>query len=270
MMSDSGSEQIAPLQSSSHSLAVPRRRAFFRVLPVLDLMGGRIVRGVAGRRHAYQPIVSRLTASSQPLDVARAFREQFGLEELYLADLDAIAGGPVAHCVYDELQQHGFRLWADAGLRTAADANGLERVERLIAGLETLATPEELQRLCQRFGERIVFSLDLREGATLGNRADWGTNAEDVVHRAVSVGVRSMIVLDLARVGVGNGPGTESLIAQIATLHPDLEVLAGGGVRRPEDLRRLRACGASGVLMASALHDGLLQPGDLQWEIGAR
>src|SRR5947209_19648396 len=61
-----------------------------QIIPVLDLMGGRVVRGVAGRRSEYRALTSALTASSKPLDVARAFRLHFGLATLYVADLDAI------------------------------------------------------------------------------------------------------------------------------------------------------------------------------------
>ena len=60
------------------------------ILPVLDLKQGQVVRGIAGRREEYRPIVSKLTTSSRPLDVARAFREHFRFDELYVADLDAI------------------------------------------------------------------------------------------------------------------------------------------------------------------------------------
>ena len=63
-----------------------------RVVAVLDLMGGKVVRGVGGRRSEYRPVVSRLTTSCDPVAVAEAFRQQLGIDELYLADLDAIAG----------------------------------------------------------------------------------------------------------------------------------------------------------------------------------
>ena len=65
-----------------------------RVLPVLDVLKGHVVRGVAGRRQEYRPIQSRLASSSQPLAIAGGFRRHFGLTEFYLADLDAILGGP--------------------------------------------------------------------------------------------------------------------------------------------------------------------------------
>src|ERR1017187_1877779 len=92
------------------------------ILPVLDLMNGQIVRGIAGRRDEYRPIVSKLVDSAEPLAVARAFREHFGFDEFYLADLDAIRFGKPALDVYRHLKANGFRLWIDAGIRTSKDA----------------------------------------------------------------------------------------------------------------------------------------------------
>src|SRR5262245_26017684 len=114
---------------------VSRGHPPMRILPVLDLLGGQVVRGVAGRRQDYRPVVSRLTPSSQPLDVARAFRDHFRLSELYLADLDAIAGREPAWPLYTALREEGFRLWLDAGVRDAASGRRLaERVVGVVAG----------------------------------------------------------------------------------------------------------------------------------------
>src|SRR5262249_9370008 len=141
-----------------------------RILPVLDLMHGRIVRGVGGRRHEYRPIQSRLVRSAEPLDVARALRDHFGLTEFYLADLDAIAAAAPALATYAALQADGFTLLADAGLRRASDADPLlaAGVSGLVAGLETLDGPATLGDLVRRVGPaRLVFSLDLHDGRPL-------------------------------------------------------------------------------------------------------
>ena len=236
-----------------------------RVLPVLDLMDGQVVRGVAGRRREYRPIVSRLTTSTQPLEVARAFRAIFNLHELYLADLDAIAGAAPDRQIYADLMHEGFRLWIDAGVRNRERVRLLAEagVERIIVGLETIPGPEVLARACADFGERIVFSLDLKDGAPLGDPTRWGTfKAEAIVSDAVALGVRRLIVLDLARVGGAGGTGTENLCGGLTKAYPHLELIAGGGVRGPDDLRRLSGGGVQTVLVASALHDGLLTPND--------
>jgi phosphoribosylformimino-5-aminoimidazole carboxamide ribotide isomerase len=57
--------------------------------------------------------------------------------------------------------------------------------------------------------------------------------------------------------------GTELLIGELIAAYPQIEFSAGGGVRRPDDLRRLKSIGLSAVLIASALHDGRIRREDL-------
>jgi phosphoribosylformimino-5-aminoimidazole carboxamide ribotide isomerase len=236
------------------------------ILPVLDLIGGRVVRGVGGRREEYRPVESQLVSSSEPQAVARAFADRFGLTDLYLADLDAIAGAAPAWDVYRALCDAGFRLWVDAGVRELGRTLDLAAgwIDGVVLGLETLAGPEVLARSVERLGGKVVFSLDLRGGQPLGDRAAWRDgDAYSTAAEAVRAGVRRMIVLDLARVGGGAGLGTESLCARLAAEHSAVEVYAGGGVGGLDDLRRLRDSGVRGALVASALHDGRLRPEDL-------
>jgi phosphoribosylformimino-5-aminoimidazole carboxamide ribotide isomerase len=67
------------------------------------------------------------------------------------------------------------------------------------------------------------------------------------------------VVLDLARVGVGTGVGTEELCARLHRHDPALQLTAGGGVRGPDDIQALYASGVQYVLVASALHDGRIR-----------
>jgi phosphoribosylformimino-5-aminoimidazole carboxamide ribotide isomerase len=237
-----------------------------RILPVLDVMNGVVVRGVGGRRQEYRPIISRWAPSGAPLDIAQGFRKQFELSELYLADLDAIAGARPALSLYEALRGKGFPLWVDAGVRDAAAARALADagVERVVIGLETVRGPEELAGACRDLGERVVFSLDLKGGEPLGDTSAWqAREAEGIAAQAIGAGARRVLVLDLARVGEGRGTGTEALCAALAAKYPAVEVAAGGGVRDIADLRRLRACGVRTALVASALHDGALRREEL-------
>jgi phosphoribosylformimino-5-aminoimidazole carboxamide ribotide isomerase len=233
----------------------------------LDLKGGRVVRGVAGEREKYRPIVSTLASSSIPREVASAFQTLFGFQEIYLADLDAIDGAPPTLAIYSELQSLGVNLWVDAGIRVAEQIVPLfdARVTTIVAGLETLAGPDVLSEIIQRAGaERIIFSLDLRKQKPLAAFAAWReADPISIAGEAFALGVRRLLVLDLASVGMSGGTGTEELCRNLSWTHPVLEIIAGGGVRDIDDLRRLRDAGVQNVLVASALHDGRIKPGDL-------
>ena len=240
------------------------------ILPVLDLMQGQIVRGIAGRREEYRPIVSQMVNSAEPLAIADAFRTYFGFTEFYLADLDAIQHGQPAFHVYQQLQNAGFRLWIDAGLRGRDDPTVEALMEAnaagIIVGLESIAEPGELRRIVERAGEsRVVFSLDLKNGTPLADPA-WQTTDPWTIseHAITEAGVGRLIVLDLARVGVGEGAGTEELCARLKRVYPGLQLTAGGGVRNLVDVRRLTSIGVERVLVASALHDGRITVDDVK------
>jgi phosphoribosylformimino-5-aminoimidazole carboxamide ribotide isomerase len=238
-----------------------------RIIPVLDIKAGQVVRGIAGRRAEYRPIVSRLTTSAAPLDVAQAFRQHFGLTTLYLADLDAIAGAPPAQAIYETLQKAEFQLWVDAGVRNCTGTLALAGLGlgTLVLGLETLTGPDELAESCRALGhERVMFSLDLNQGSPLGTMAGWrAADAWSIAVEATRLGVRRLLILDLARVGMEGGTGTEELCSRLAAAYPTVEIAAGGGVRDVADLRRLSNCGVQAVLIASALHDGRFHREDL-------
>ena len=164
----------------------------------------------------------------------------------------------------------GAPLWLDAGVSSADQARhvfGLGAA-RAIVGLETLASYQALGAICAALGgDRVAFSLDLRDGEPViatGVSGDvaLGEPAHVVASRAANAGVGAMIVLDLARVGTGTGLDL-ALIARVRASTPGLMLLAGGGVRGYEDLARLADAGCDGALVATALHDGRLGATDV-------
>jgi phosphoribosylformimino-5-aminoimidazole carboxamide ribotide isomerase len=223
-----------------------------RIIPVIDVLNGIVVRGIGGRRDEYRPIVSQLTTSVDPVKVAGALIEAFHPRELYLADLDAISGETPAIKTYRAILGLGVRMWIDAGICDGASATRVaESGCDVVAGLETVPGPEVLSEIVTAIGaDRAIFSLDLRDGVPLRN---WSS---DPIRAAVGYGINRVIVLDLACVGGGCGTGTEQHCHQIATTYSHVELFAGGGIGGTADLQRLEACGVKGALVASALHDG--------------
>jgi phosphoribosylformimino-5-aminoimidazole carboxamide ribotide isomerase len=238
-----------------------------RILPVLDLLGGCVVRGVAGQRDEYRPVESQLVEGAEPRDVANVLRETFGFTEFYVADLDAILHDQPALDTYRRLVDAGLTLMVDCGLRDLGRATAVldSGADAIIAGLETLPDPRFLQDLVNRFGpERVIFSLDLQQGQPLGEVSGWESpDPLGIATEAVGNGVARMIVLDLAGVGIGKGVPTSSLCRQLRTNYANLEIITGGGVRTIDDIRELAKIGVNGVLVASSLHDGRISSDDV-------
>jgi len=76
-------------------------------------------------------------------------------------------------------------------------------------------------------------------------------------------GVTEVILLALTQVGTGAGPDFGTLRAARAAC-PGVRLIAGGGVRTPEDLRALAEAGADGVLLATALHRRWITGADIR------
>ena len=233
------------------------------VLPVIDLQGRIVVRGVAGQRADYQPIRSQLVRSADPGQVAKALHHQYGFEAVYVADLDAIAGNEPDWESYKSIAATGMKLWIDAGIGTSRCAQSVATrsvslpLERMIVGLESLGDPFELRDLTRKIGvDRAVFSLDLQDGQPQTSIRDW--DLEAIIAEVISAGFQSMIVLDLASVGVSAGPVTGTLCRRLRQQHPQIELVSGGGIRGPDDVLALVQAGCDRVLVASALHDGCL------------
>ena len=237
-----------------------------RVIPVIDLKSGAAVHAVRGQRERYRPLRSGLATGSDPLHVARAFRGELGLEELYVADLDAIAGGSPHREILAALAREA-RVLVDAGVTDVAAVRPLLELgaARVVVGTETLADPAALGRLRADLPDApLVLSLDLRGERVLSGDADLGRlGAAEALALLVGSGVSEVIVLDLARVGSGAGPDVP-LVRELCARFPEVELLAGGGVRDLADLLALAEAGAAGALVATALHHGAIGPGDLR------
>jgi phosphoribosylformimino-5-aminoimidazole carboxamide ribotide isomerase len=244
-----------------------------RIIPVLDLRHGLAVHAAGGDRAHYRPLSSVWhPGSADPRDLAEAYKRKYQFDtplELYLADLDAITrASPPDLRLYADLAAVGLRLWVDAGASSGSDPGPwlAAGAEVAILGLETLAGPDALSEAVDRWGPgRLLFSLDLRAGRPLSTLSAWGTvDPLEIASLAWDLGVTRLLLLDLARVGSGSGPWADGLLGSLSRRVPvGGELFVGGGVRDRADLESLRQMGASGAMVGTALHQGRVEPHDL-------
>ena len=229
----------------------------------------------AGDRRRYGAVESVLAprGNGDPVGLARAFREILGAEACYVADLDAIEGGAVQRAVLRELAapDTGFAgpLLVDAG--THRPGPTLEVLScgasEIVVGLETLHAFSDLADIVDLVGpSRVVFSLDLRLGSPVLHPslrdARGAADAVGLAGQAVDAGIRTLVVLDIGRVGTGCGADL-GLLDGLRRRFPGQRLLAGGGVLTRRDLERMRDAGCDGVLVASAIHAGRIGPADV-------
>jgi len=152
---------------------------------------------------------------------------------------------------------HHLPIWLDAGTSTVAQAQRARDrgAARVVIGLETLPSLTALGDIVTAVGsDAVVFSLDLREGRPMTSTPALGAlSLEELAQGAADAGACAMIVLDVARVGVGRGLDLPTL-DRVRRAVSGVTLLAGGGVRDADDLRLLASVGCDGALVATALH----------------
>jgi phosphoribosylformimino-5-aminoimidazole carboxamide ribotide isomerase len=227
-----------------------------RIIPVIDLMHGQVVRAQMGDRASYRPLNSPLSPTSDAVDVVRGLLAVYPFPTLYVADLDAIQsqGDNVQTLRRIRGEFPTLQMWIDNG---AADAAAIEAL--IDADLGAAVIGSESQRdsalIAQRRGsKKVVLSLDFRGDAFQG--------PEEILAEP-ALWPQRVIVMTLARVSSGVGPDLERFAA-IRSIAGGREIYAAGGVRDAADLSALKAAGASGALIATALHERRIVGSDLE------
>jgi phosphoribosylformimino-5-aminoimidazole carboxamide ribotide isomerase len=246
------------------------------IIPVIDVIRGVAVHAQGGDRSAYPPVKSAVAPEhpGDALALARAYRDVLGAVACYIADLDALQGGPVQRGLIRELA--GFQTGFSGELLVDAAANGPDGALEVLScgasdaiiGMETLRSFADLRAIVEVAGaNRVIFGLDLKLGAPLINPLlddAVGAHADptSLAAQAVDSGVNTILVLDLARVGSGVGVDL-GLVDLLRRKHPDVRLLAGGGVLTRRDLERMEDAGCDGALVASAIHAGRIGADDV-------
>lgn len=231
-----------------------------QVVPVIDIMDGRVVRAVAGNRAAYRPIETPLRpGTSDPVAIAQALLRAAGDPGwLYVADLDGIMGGRCQADVIAALLDAvpGCRVLVDDGARSSHDVARWAGSARIlpVIGTEALGDARALGEIAEQRDGAFALSLDHRGSERIGPSA--------VFEEAV-LWPDTVIVMELSRVGTGAGPDLGRLAAIRRMAGPARGVFAAGGVRGGGDLKAIGAAGC-GALVASALHSGAVTRADIE------
>jgi len=220
-------------------------------------------------RKNYKPLKSVLCNSSNPIRVARAFRDFMGLHEIYIADLNAIKSSPqkAHHKIIGEVAlKERMAVILDAGISEIKNARDFLKlgINKVAIGSETLRSWELIDSFTREIDpSRLIFSLDLRHRKILSRCPVLSAMAPlEALKHLHSAGWKEVILLDLARVGTENG-ADRTLISEVRSEFPELCCLIGGGIAHPGELDEMQKLGASAVLVATAIHRGVINAGHI-------
>ncbi|QDX28180.1 imidazole glycerol phosphate synthase subunit HisF [Sphingomonas suaedae] len=228
-----------------------------RVIPCLDVAGGRVVKGVN---------FVDLVDAGDPVEQARAY-DAAGADELCFLDITASheARGTILDVVRRTAEVCFMPLTVGGGVRSVEDARALllAGADKVAVNSAAVARPELVADIAQKMGSQcVVASVDARQVApgrwevfTHGGRKPTGIDAVEHALNLARLGAGELLLTSMDRDGTRDGYDLE-LIRTIAD-QVRVPVVASGGVGGLDDLVAGIVDGhASAVLAASIFHFG--------------
>jgi cyclase len=225
-----------------------------RVIPCLDVIAGRVMKGVA---------FVDLRDAGDPAELATRY-DQDGADELVFLDITASSDGRAilldavqrtADCVFIPLTVGG-------GVRSIADIDVLLRAgaDKVSINTAALEDPALIQQAAERFGcQCVVIAIDARrktgghEVYSHGGRRPTGRSAADWAREIAERGAGEILLTSMDQDGTKNGYDLD--LTRTVVTAVDVPVIASGGAGSPEHLRSvLTDGGAAAALAASIFH----------------
>ena len=236
-----------------------------RIIPCLDVTGGRVVKGVnfVGLRDA-----------GDPVELAERYNTQ-GADELVFLDITASsdARDTMADVVARTARRVFIPLTVGGGIRSVADARKilLSGADKVSVNTAAVRRPELIRELSEEFGaQAVVLAIDARRAGaarwnvyTKGGRVDEGIDTVEWARRGQELGAGEILLTSMDTDGVQTGFDCELTRAVAAAT--TIPVIASGGAGKPEDFAEVLSSGqADAALAASVFHYGKYTVGDLK------
>jgi cyclase len=228
-----------------------------RIIPCLDVSGGRVVKGVnfVGLRDA-----------GDPVELAARYNQQ-GADELVFLDITASsdARATVVDMVERVAREVFIPFTIGGGIRSVDDARRILHAgaEKISVNTAAVRRPELIRELSEEFGaQAVVLAIDARRNApgkwnvfTRGGRDDEGIEAIEWAQRGEALGAGEILLTSMDTDGVQTGFDCALTRAVGEATH--VPVIASGGAGKPEDfLKVFESAGADAALAASIFHYG--------------
>ena len=236
-----------------------------RIIPCLDVTGGRVVKGVnfVGLRDA-----------GDPVELAGRYNDQ-GADELVFLDITASSEAReiMADVVARTSRKVFIPLTVGGGIRSVADARKIlvSGADKVSVNTAAVRRPKLITELSEEFGaQAVVLAIDARRNAegswnvfTRGGRDDEGINAIEWALEGEMLGAGEILLTSMDTDGVQTGFDCPLTRAVSHAAH--IPVIASGGAGKPEDFERVLTEGeADAALAASIFHYGTYTVSDLK------
>jgi len=243
-----------------------------RIIPCLDVTGGRVVKGVN---------FVELRDAGDPVEIAARYNEQ-GADELTFLDITATSDGRdlILHIIEAVASQVFIPLTVGGGVRSVEDVRRLLNAgaDKVSFNSAAVANPQVIRDASDKYGAQcIVVAIDAKARAdgsgwdvyTHGGRQNAGLDAVAWARRMAEYGAGEILLTSMDRDGTKSGFDL-ALTRAVADAVP-VPVIASGGVGTLDHLADgIQQGGADAVLAASIFHYGEHTVGEAKALMAAR
>ncbi len=231
-----------------------------RVIPCLDVDGGRVVKGVA---------FVDLRDAGDPVELAARY-DAAGADELVLLDITATSDkrDTVVSLARRAADEVFIPFTIGGGIRSVADAQAVldAGADKISVNSAALAEPELIDQLARTFGAQcVVLAIDAKSRPDCGGARSWeayvaggrrpaGREAVAWAREGVERGAGEILLTSMDRDGTNAGYDLELTAAVAGAVN--VPVIASGGAGELDHLSAALRAGADAVLCASIFHYG--------------
>ena len=232
------------------------------LIPAIDIIDGKCVRLSQG------DYASKKIYNENPLEVAKEF-ESYGIRRLHVVDLDGAASQHVVN--YRTLEQITAQtsLIVDfgGGIKTTGDIEiAFESGAQMVTlGSVAVKHPELFAEWLQTYGnEKIILGADVKDNriAVNGWKEESPQELMPFLNAYINKGVTKVLCTDISRDGMLKGPSL-TLYRSIMETHPELHLIASGGISCLDDILKLDEAGIPAVVFGKAIYEGRITLKDL-------
>ena len=234
-----------------------------KIIPAIDIIDGKCVRLTQGdyeKRQDYH---------DDPLEMAKTFAHA-GATHLHLVDLDGAKKGTVVNWKVLEriTAKTGLSVDFGGGVKTMADIDRIldSGARQVTIGTLAARDPDRMEAFIERYGaDKFIIGADSRKGKIVvsGWIEESTLKLYDFVANYHLQGIRNFLCTDIERDGMLGGPATD-LYREIMARHPDINLIASGGVSNMEDVKALNEAGIPAVVVGKALYEERITMAELK------
>jgi phosphoribosylformimino-5-aminoimidazole carboxamide ribotide isomerase len=228
------------------------------LIPAIDIIDGKCVRLSQGN---YE---SKKVYNENPVEVAKEF-EDTGIRRLHVVDLDGAASNHIVNYRVLERIANQTSLAIDFGGGIKSDKDieiaFSSGAQMITGGSVAVKNPELFQKWLIQYGnDKIILGADVKERKIAVN----GWKDETVIElfpfldEFIDKGIKKVICTDIACDGMLQGTAVD-LYKEILEKHPNLYLIASGGVSSMKDIQTLDEAGVPAVIFGKALYEGRIK-----------